>query len=83
MPVFAHENCGVAQGVIYFVMEYIEGQALYSYSDTQRLSTAERLKLFRSVCEAVHYAHEKHIVHRDIKPSNVLVTSKGVPKLLD
>ena len=70
-------------GLPYFVMEYIEGQPLYSYCDSHQLNITERLKLFRSICDAVHYAHQKQVVHRDIKPSNVLVTSDGVPKLLD
>src|ERR1041385_1906001 len=70
-------------GLPYFVMEYIEGQPLYSYCDTHQLNVTERLKLFRAICDAVHYAHQKQVVHRDIKPSNVLVTSEGVPKLLD
>jgi TolB-like protein/Flp pilus assembly protein TadD/tRNA A-37 threonylcarbamoyl transferase component Bud32 len=70
-------------GLPYFVMEYIEGQPLYNYCDDHQLSIAERLKLFRSICDAIHYAHQKQVVHRDIKPSNVLVTSEGVPKLLD
>jgi serine/threonine-protein kinase len=43
----------------------------------------ERLKLFRTVCSAVHYAHQNLVVHRDLKPSNILVTSDGAPKLLD
>src|SRR5689334_19528165 len=70
-------------GLPYFVMEFIEGQPLYSYCDAHQLNITERLKLFRSICDAVHYAHQKQVVHRDIKPSNVLVTSEGVPKLLD
>src|SRR5688500_35482 len=70
-------------GLPYFVMEYIEGQPLYRYCDEHQLNIAERLKLFRSICDAVHYAHQKQVVHRDIKPSNVLVTSEGVTKLLD
>ena len=70
-------------GLPYFVMEYIEGQPLYSYCDSHQLNITERLKLFRSICDAVNYAHQKQVVHRDIKPSNVLVTSEGVPKLLD
>ncbi len=70
-------------GLPYFVMEYIEGQPLYRYCDNHQLSIAERLKLFRAICDAVHYAHQKQVVHRDIKPSNVLVTAEGVPKLLD
>src|SRR4026207_1322489 len=70
-------------GLPYFVMEFIEGQPLYRYCDSHQLNVTERLKLFRSICDAVHYAHQKHVVHRDIKPSNVLVTSQGTPKLLD
>src|SRR5215468_5447478 len=70
-------------GLPYFVMEYIEGQPLYSYCDAHQLTISERLKLFRPICDAVHYAHQKQVVHRDIKPSNVLVTSEGIPKLLD
>src|SRR5690242_4250549 len=70
-------------GLPYFVMEFIEGQPLYSYCDSHQLNVNDRLKLFRSICDAVHYAHQKQVVHRDIKPSNVLVTSEGVPKLLD
>ena len=70
-------------GLPFFVMEYIEGQPLYSYCDSKQLNITERLKLFRSICDAVHYAHQKQVVHRDIKPSNVLVTSAGIPKLLD
>jgi eukaryotic-like serine/threonine-protein kinase len=71
------------EGLPYFVMEYVEGQPLFSYCDSHRLSVAERLKLFRKVCSAVNYAHQHRIIHRDLKPSNVLVTTEGVPKLLD
>lgn len=67
----------------YFVMEYIQGQPLDQYCDENRLSVSERLKLFRSVCAAVQYAHQKLVVHRDIKPSNILVTKEGTAKLLD
>ena len=42
-----------------------------------------RINLFRSVCSAVQYAHQRLVVHRDIKPGNILVTAEGVPKLLD
>ncbi len=70
-------------GLPYFVMEYIEGVPINEYCDTHKLSTVERLKLFRIVCLAVHSAHQNLVVHRDIKPSNILITSGGVPKLLD
>ncbi|MFL6216829.1 MAG: protein kinase domain-containing protein [Blastocatellia bacterium] len=70
-------------GLPYFVMEYIEGLSLLDYCDGARLSTVERLHLFRKICAAVQHAHQNLIVHRDLKPSNILVTSDGEPKLLD
>ena len=70
-------------GLPYFVMEYIEGSPLLDYCDRHKLSTAERLKLFRQICSAVSYAHQNLVVHRDLKPSNILVTADGIPKLLD
>jgi serine/threonine protein kinase/tetratricopeptide (TPR) repeat protein len=70
-------------GLPYFVMEYIEGLPIYRFSDERKLTIAQRLRLFRQVCDAVHYAHRHLVIHRDIKPSNILVTGEGVPKLLD
>lgn len=70
-------------GLPYFVMEYIEGQPISNYCDSRRLTTVERLDLFRKVCSAVHYAHQNLVIHRDIKPANILVTEDGTPKLLD
>jgi non-specific serine/threonine protein kinase/serine/threonine-protein kinase len=71
------------EGLPYFVMEYIEGEALDKFCAARSLSTAARLRLFRKVCAAVSYAHQHLVVHRDIKPSNILVTPAGEPKLLD
>jgi serine/threonine-protein kinase len=70
-------------GLPYLVMEYVDGKPIDEYCDEHRLNTAQRLKLFRTVCSAVHYAHQNLVVHRDIKPSNIFVTPDGVPKLLD
>jgi eukaryotic-like serine/threonine-protein kinase len=70
-------------GLPYFVMEYIQGQPVDRYCDNGRSTVAQRLKLFRHVCSAVHYAHQNLVIHRDIKPSNILVTADGTPKLLD
>ncbi|MHC4948470.1 MAG: serine/threonine-protein kinase [Planctomycetota bacterium] len=67
----------------YFVMEYVEGQPIDDYCDTERLTVPERLKLFSAVCAAVHSAHQNLVVHRDLKPSNIIVTKEGDPKLLD
>jgi serine/threonine protein kinase/TolB-like protein/Tfp pilus assembly protein PilF len=72
-----------ADGLPYFVMEYVEGVPLNVFCDRRTLAIDERLDLFRTVCAAVHYAHQHGVIHRDLKPSNILVTVDGVPKLVD
>jgi serine/threonine protein kinase/tetratricopeptide (TPR) repeat protein len=82
-PNIAHMLDGGATeaGLPYFVMEYVDGTPFLEYGAP--LPVRQRLGLFRQVCSAVQYAHENLIVHRDIKPANILVTTDGVPKLLD
>jgi serine/threonine protein kinase/Tfp pilus assembly protein PilF len=72
-----------ADGAPYLVMEYIDGSALDVFCDQQKLSLDARLRLFRTLCAAVDYAHRHLVIHRDIKPLNVLVLQDGTPKLLD
>lgn len=67
----------------YLVMEYVDGLPIDQYCNEHKLTTPERLKLFRKVCAAVQYAHASLVVHRDLKPSNIIVTEDGTPKLLD
>jgi tetratricopeptide (TPR) repeat protein len=70
-------------GTPYIVLEYVAGVQIGEWCERQQLSIDGRLRLFLQVCDAVQYAHQHLIVHRDIKPGNILVTSDGVPKLLD
>lgn len=72
-----------ADGVPYLVMEYVEGSPINHYCKEHNLSTEQTLSLFCTVCDAVQYAHQHLVIHRDIKPGNVLVTSEGLPKLVD
>ena len=70
-------------GTPWFVMEYVDGVPLTQYCQQRKCSIEERLKLFRSVCEAVQHAHSHAVIHRDLKPSNILVRSDGSTRLLD
>ena len=70
-------------GTPYLVMEYVDGVSVDRFCKEQSLSIPDTLKLFRRICSAVSYAHRNLVVHRDIKPANVLVTSEGLPRLLD
>src|SRR5271169_5018553 len=70
-------------GTPFFVMEYVEGVPLTNYCQQHRCPVAERLRLFREVCEAVLYAHQHAVIHRDLKPSNILVKDDGSIRLLD
>src|SRR5207244_1792821 len=58
----------------YFVMEYVEGEAITTFADKEKLTVRQRLELFTEACAAVQHAHQKAIIHRDLKPSNILVT---------
>ena len=71
------------EGWPYVVMEYVDGVPVTQYCDEQRLTIAERLRLFCRICEAVEYAHQHNVIHRDLKPGNLLVTADGTIKLLD
>ena len=67
----------------YLVMQYVDGEPITDYCRGRNLGLRERLALFDTVCQAVHFAHTNFIVHRDLKPANILVTSAGEVKLLD
>ena len=75
-----------AQGLPYFVMEYVDGLPITRYCEQRNLSIRQRIELFIPVCQAIHHAHQKGVIHRDIKPSNVLVKElegKAIPKVID
>lgn len=78
-----HDGGSLPDGRPYLVMEFVDGIPLTTYCRQNGLDTTDRLRLFRLVCAAVQFAHQNLVIHRDLKPSNILVTTDGIPKLLD
>jgi serine/threonine protein kinase/Tfp pilus assembly protein PilF len=77
-------DAGITQsGTPWFVMEYIKGQDIVTFAESQNLNIEQRVVLFKQVAEALKYSHAKGIVHRDIKPNNLIVGDDKVVKLLD
>ena len=66
-------DSGEADGLLFYVMPYVEGETLKARLEREgALPVEESLRIAREVADALAYAHEKGVIHRDIKPSNIL-----------
>ncbi|UCD24849.1 MAG: serine/threonine-protein kinase, partial [Gemmatimonadota bacterium] len=69
-------DSGEADGLLYYVMPYVEGESLRERLDREKqLPLDEALHITREVADALSYAHSHDVVHRDIKPENILLES--------
>ncbi|MFC1531555.1 protein kinase [Gemmatimonadota bacterium] len=69
-------DSGEADGFLYYVMPYVEGESLADCIKREsQLSLNDALRYAQEVADALHYAHEHGIVHRDVKPDNIMITS--------
>lgn len=73
----------LAESFSYFVMEYIDGQSIDHYWQTENLSLKKRIEQFAELAAIVHQAHIHGVIHCDLKPGNILVDQKEQLKLLD
>ncbi|MBE0591214.1 MAG: protein kinase, partial [Gemmatimonadales bacterium] len=73
--VLALYDSGDAEGFLYYVMPYVEGESLRQKLHRERqLPIHEALQLTQEIAEGLGYAHEQGVIHRDIKPENILLS---------
>jgi serine/threonine protein kinase/tetratricopeptide (TPR) repeat protein len=67
-------DSGDADGLLYYVMPFVEGSSLRARMDQERqLPLDDALRLIGEVAEALIYAHGRGVIHRDVKPGNILL----------
>jgi eukaryotic-like serine/threonine-protein kinase len=80
LPLF---DSGTADGFLYYVMPYIQGETLRTKLDREtQLGIDEAVRITREVADALDYAHRHGVIHRDIKPENILLHD-GRPMVAD
>ena len=80
LPLF---DSGEADGFLFYVMPYIEGETLRDKLDREtQLGIDEAVKIATEVAEALDSAHRQGVIHRDIKPENILLQN-GRPMVAD
>ena len=68
-------DSGEAEGHLYYVMPFIEGESLRELIDREtQLGLEEAVKIVSEVAEALSLAHSYGVIHRDIKPENIMLT---------
>jgi serine/threonine protein kinase/Tol biopolymer transport system component len=75
-------DVGVQNDIDFLVMEYLEGETLYTRLARKPLTPDEAVKIAIEIADALEKAHRSGIVHRDLKPGNVMLTKAG-SKLMD
>ncbi|MGD8362859.1 MAG: protein kinase, partial [Gemmatimonadota bacterium] len=80
LPLF---DSGEADGLLFYVMPFVEGESLREKLDREKqLPVEEAVRIASDVAEALQAAHDQGIIHRDIKPANILL-SGGKPLIAD
>ena len=76
-------DLGDWEGADFIAMEYVEGQTLQQMLRNGAMPLDDALRYAIQVADAMSVAHAANIIHRDLKPANVMVTPRGLVKILD
>src|SRR6266540_2042768 len=80
LPLF---DSGEAEGLLFYVMPYVEGETLRARLDREKqLPVEEAIRIAVAIANALEYAHNHGVIHRDLKPENILLQS-GEPVVAD
>jgi serine/threonine protein kinase len=81
--IVAIHQIGTADEVRYIVMEYVEGKTLKQLIGGRPLPPSQVCEYGIHIAEGLAVAHEAGIIHRDMKSQNVMITPRGLVKVLD
>jgi len=76
-------DIGEHDGAMFIAMEYVEGEVLSQRIDRRTLPTSDVIDIAMQIADALDEAHTLGIIHRDVKSSNLIVTERGLVKMLD
>jgi eukaryotic-like serine/threonine-protein kinase len=76
-------DIGEHDGAMFIAMEYVDGEVLSQRIDRRTLPTNDVIDIAMQTADALDEAHRAGIIHRDVKSSNLIVTERGMVKMLD
>lgn len=76
-------DIGTDESLIYFTMEYVQGESLETIMDSYTFDELQVAQLCREICNGLEAIHEAGIIHRDLKPANILLMEDNTIKVTD